>query len=125
MSDFDYVVTGSETEALMLENTYIKRYKPHYNIRLKDDKTYPYIKINLKEDFPKPHITRERLKDSAQYFGPYTNVKSIRQTMNLLNRLFPYRTCSKTITGTDARPCLEFYINRCAARCTGEVSSAE
>ena len=125
VSDFDYVVTGSETEALMLENTYIKRYKPHYNIRLKDDKTYPYIKINLKEDFPKPHITRERLKDSAQYFGPYTNVKSIRQTMNLLNRLFPYRTCSKTITGTDPRPCLEFYINRCAAPCTGEVSSAQ
>ena len=124
-SDFDYIVTNSETEALILENTYIKRYKPHYNIRLKDDKTYPYIKIALKDSFPRPEITRQRLNDGAQYFGPYTNAKSIRHTMNLLNRLFPYRTCSKVITGTDLRPCLEFYINRCAAPCTGEISSSQ
>ena len=117
--DFEYIVTDSEAEALILENTLIKRYRPRYNARLKDDKTYPYLKINLAEEFPKVQITRKVAKDGGRYFGPFATAGSVRQTMDLVKRLFPYRSCTKTITGTDPRPCLEYYINRCVAPCTG------
>ncbi|MCZ6891937.1 MAG: excinuclease ABC subunit UvrC [Chloroflexi bacterium] len=125
VADFEYVVTESESEALILENTFIKRDRPRYNARLKDDKTYPYIKIDLNEEFPQVYFTRRVLQDGARYFGPYASAGSIRKTMNLLKRLFPYRSCTKAITGTDARPCLEYYIHRCVAPCIGNVTKEE
>ena len=120
--DFEYIVTDSEAEALILENTLIKRYKPRYNARLKDDKTYPYLKIDLNEEFPRVYITRRVAKDGARYFGPFATANTVRKSMDLVKRLFPYRSCTKTITGTDPRPCLEYYINRCVAPCTGDAS---
>ncbi len=119
--DFEFVVTDSESEALILENTLIKRHRPQFNTRLRDDKTYPYIKIDPREEFPQVYFTRRVLNDGARYFGPFASTGSIRKTMDLLKKLFPYRSCTKTITGTDARPCLEYYIHRCVAPCVGYV----
>ncbi len=121
LADFDYIVTDSPAEALILENTLIKKRRPPFNARLKDDKTYPYIKIDRKEDFPQIYITRRVEDDGATYFGPFATAGSIRKTLALLKKLFPYRSCTKAITGHDSRPCLEFYINRCAAPCTGLI----
>ena len=125
LHDFEYIVTDSPAEALILENTLIKRYKPRYNARLKDDKTYPYLKIDLSEEFPRVYITRKVLKDGARYFGPFATAGTVRKTMDLVKRLFPYRSCTKNITGKDARPCLEYYINRCVAPCTGAASKED
>ena len=123
--DFEYIVTDTEADALILENTLIKRYKPRYNARLKDDKTYPYLKIDLNEEFPRVYITRRVAEDGARYFGPFATANTVRKSMDLVKRLFPYRSCAKTITGTDARPCLEYYINRCVAPCTGFATREE
>ena len=125
LHDFEYIVTDSPAAALILENTLIKRYKPRYNARLKDDKTYPYLKIDLSEEFPRVYITRKVLKDGARYFGPFATAGTVRKTMDLVKRLFPYRSCTKNITGKDARPCLEYYINRCVAPCTGAASKED
>ena len=125
LDDFECIVTDTEAEALILENTLIKRHKPRYNARLKDDKTYPYLKIDLAEEFPKVYITRKVAKDGGRYFGPFATAGTVRQTMDLIKRLFPYRSCTKAITGKDARPCLEYYINRCVAPCTGMASKED
>ena len=125
LEDFECIVTDSEAEALILENTLIKRYRPRYNARLKDDKTYPFLKIDLKEEFPRVYITRRVLKDGARYFGPFATAGTVRQTMDLIKKLFPYRSCTKQITGQDPRPCLEYYINRCVAPCTGFATKEE
>ena len=125
LQDFEYIVTDSAAEALILENTLIKRYKPRYNARLKDDKTYPYLKIDLNEEFPRVYITRKVSKDGARYFGPFATSGTVRKTMDLVKRLFPYRSCTKSITGKDARPCLEYYINRCVAPCTGYATKED
>ena len=125
IADFEYVVTETESEALILENLLIKRHRPFYNIRLKDDKTYPYIKIDLNEEFPQLYFTRRVLADGARYFGPFASAGSVRKTMDLLKKLFPYRSCTKVITGTDERPCLEHYIHRCVAPCIGAVDRDE
>ena len=125
LDDFECIVTDTEAEALILENTLIKRHKPRYNARLKDDKTYPYLKIDLAEDFPKVYITRKVAKDGGRYFGPFATAGTVRQTMDLIKRLFPYRSCTKAITGKDPRPCLEYYINRCVAPCTGQASKED
>ncbi|MFQ5934767.1 MAG: excinuclease ABC subunit UvrC, partial [Dehalococcoidia bacterium] len=125
VAEFEYVVTDSEQEALILENTLIKRHKPRYNVRLKDDKTYPYIKIDLKEDFPRVYFTRRREGDGARYFGPFASASSVRKTLDLIKKLFPYRSCTKTITGTDVRPCLDYYIHRCVGPCIGAASKEE
>ena len=121
VTDYDYIVTDSPAEALILENTLIKKHRPPFNARLKDDKTYPYIKIDRAEEFPQIYITRRVENDGAVYFGPFATAHSIRKTLALLKKLFPYRSCTKVITGKDARPCLEYFINRCAAPCTGEI----
>ncbi len=123
IADFEFIVTESVQEALLLENLLIKQRKPFFNARLKDDKTYPYIKIDLSEAFPQVYFTRRILADGARYFGPFASAGSVRKTMDLLKKLFPYRSCTKAITGTDERPCLEFYIHRCVAPCTGEVNA--
>ena len=125
IADFEFIVTDTEAEALILENTLIKKYKPRYNARLKDDKTYPFLKIDLSEEFPRVYITRQVAKDGARYFGPFASAGSVRHTMDLIKKLFPYRSCTKTITGTDPRPCLEYFIHRCVAPCSGYASKDE
>jgi excinuclease ABC subunit C len=125
IADFEYIVTNSEQEALVLESTLIKRHQPYFNIRLKDDKHYPYLKVDLTDPFPRVYITRRVEKDGARYFGPYASAGSVRMTMDLIKRLFPYRSCTKIITGTDPRPCLEYYIHRCIAPCTAYCSKEE
>jgi excinuclease ABC subunit C len=125
IADLDYFVTTSEQEALILELNLIKRHHPRYNVRLKDDKTFPYLKIDLGEDWPRVHITRRLEENGGRYFGPFASARSVRQTLRLLKRIFPFRSCSKPITGTDPRPCLEYYIGNCLAPCIGVVSREE
>ena len=125
VADFDFILTESEQEALILECNLIKQHKPYYNARLKDDKSYPFIKIDISEDFPLVYITRRVAKDGARYFGPFASAGSVRRTLSLLKKLFPYRSCTKTITGTDPRPCLDFYIQRCAGPCIGAVNKQQ
>jgi excinuclease ABC subunit C len=125
VADFEFIVTDTEAEALILENTLIKRYKPYYNARLKDDKTYPFLKIDLNEEFPRVYITRQVAEDGARYFGPFASAGSVRHTMDLVKKLFPYRSCTKLITGKDPRPCLEYFIHRCVAPCSGYATREE
>ena len=125
VNDLDYFVTNSEQEALILELNLIKRYRPRYNVRLKDDKTFPYLKIALNEDWPRVYTTRHLEEDGGRYFGPFASAKSVRQTLKVLKGIFPFRSCSRTITGTDSRPCLEYYIHHCLGPCIGAVSKEE
>ncbi len=121
VDDFDFILTESDQEAVILECNLIKHHKPVYNARLKDDKSYPFIKIDTTEDFPLVYITRNPRKDGARYFGPFASAYSVRKTLALLKKLFPYRSCTKPITGTDDRPCLDYHINRCVGPCIGAV----
>jgi len=123
--DFEFIVTDSEQEALILECTMIKKYTPHYNIRLKDNKTFPYLRININNDWPSVYVTRRVQKDGAQYFGPFASRGSVRQTLRLIERLFPFRSCSKQIEGKDKRPCLDYYIHRCLGPCIGAIEKQE
>ena len=125
VDDYEYIVTESEQEALILECNLIKEHQPPYNARLKDDKSYPFIKIDVSEDFPQVYITRRVNKDGSRYFGPFASAGSVRRTLSLLKKLFPYRSCTKTITGNDARPCLDFHIHRCVGPCIGAVDKRE
>ena len=125
VADYEYIVTESEQEALILECNLIKEHQPPFNARLKDDKSYPFIKIDVSEDFPQVYITRRVNKDGSRYFGPFASAGSVRRTLNLLKKLFPYRSCTKTITGNDARPCLDFHIHRCIGPCIGAVDKQE
>ncbi|HBG02368.1 MAG TPA: excinuclease ABC subunit C [Firmicutes bacterium] len=126
ITDLEYIVTDSEMEALILENNLIKKHSPHYNIRLKDDKTYPYIKVTVQETFPRVLMVRKRLNDGARYFGPYTDVAVVKKTLSFLRTLFPIRSCSKTIEeGGQDRPCLNYHIGRCMAPCAGLVSKEQ
>ncbi len=122
ITDFEYIITDSELEALILENNLIKQYSPWFNVRLKDDKTYPYIKVTVNEEFPRILLVRQRLGDGARYFGPYTNVTAVRNTIRFLQKLFQIRTCNRTITeGQKDRPCLNYHIGRCAGPCAGLI----
>ncbi|CAN5793097.1 excinuclease ABC subunit UvrC [soil metagenome] len=123
--DISWWVTQTELEALVLENELIKRYCPHYNIRLKDDKQFPYIKINWQDDFPKIEVVRKMLKDGARYFGPYTSARACHQTLDALRRVFPYRDCEREIDGNDDRACLYYHIKMCGAPCIGRQKSEE
>ncbi|MFC1984371.1 excinuclease ABC subunit UvrC, partial [Chloroflexota bacterium] len=125
VNDIDFFVTASEQEALILELNLIKRHRPRYNVRLKDDKTFPYLKIDINEDWPRVHITRRLEENGGRYFGPFASAKSIRQTLKVLKGIFPFRSCRKSITGTDMRPCLEYHIHHCLAPCIGAVSKEE
>ncbi len=125
IADFEYVVTHTEQEALHLEAALVKKHQPIYNIRLKDDKHYPYLKVDLNDDWPRVYITRRVDKDGARYFGPFANAGSVRRTLDIVNKLFPWRSCTKQITGTDPRPCLDYYINRCIAPCTSYCTKEE
>ena len=124
---FEYIVTDSEVEALVLENNLIKENLPKYNTMLKDDKTYPYIKVTMQEDFPRVMMSRELKKDHAKYFGPYMSAQSVHETVDLINSLFSLRTCSRKLPETigKERSCLNEHIHRCSAPCTGAVSCEE
>ena len=120
--DLEYIVTASEMEALILECNLIKKHRPKYNISLRDDKSFPYVKVTLNEEFPRVHTTRKVLKDGARYFGPYTSAGAVHETLRLLKRLFPLRSCRQL----DARrPCLQYHIKRCLAPCAGMVEAAD
>ncbi len=123
--DLEFYVTTSEQAALILEDNLVKRYRPHYNIRLKDDKTYPYIKIDLKDEWPTVVFTRLLKNDGANYFGPFASARSVRQTLKVIESIFGYRTCNKEITGKDGRACLKFFLKRCPAPCTGNITRKE
>ncbi|MFA7573702.1 MAG: excinuclease ABC subunit UvrC, partial [Lutispora sp.] len=125
--DFEYIITDSELEALILECNLIKKHRPRYNVMLKDDKHYPYIKVTLNESFPRVLKVREIKKDKAKYFGPYTDGKAVNQTIELISKIFPIRSCSKNIEKISGkeRPCLNAHINRCIAPCSGKVSKEE
>lgn len=122
IADIEFIVTNSELEALLLENTLIKKHQPRYNVRLKDDKRYPYIKIHWPEDYPKVTITRRLQKDGARYYGPYTASWAAYQTLDLARKIFPYLTCTRNIDGNDDRACLYYHIGRCAGPCIGAVN---
>ncbi len=124
IEDIEWIVVSSELEALILEMTLIKRHQPRYNIRLKDDKRYPYIKILWKDPFPKVTITRRVLTDGARYYGPYTSVWAVHQTLDVLRKIFPYLTCDRVITGEDKRACLYHDIKLCLAPCIGKIDAA-
>ncbi|MBQ7954962.1 MAG: excinuclease ABC subunit UvrC [Lachnospiraceae bacterium] len=124
---FEYIVTDSELEALVLENNLIKEHSPKYNTLLKDDKTYPYIKVTVAEDFPRILFVREMKKDRAKYFGPYTSATAVKDTIELLNKLYQLRTCNRNLPrdiGLD-RPCLNYHIKQCLAPCQGNISKEQ
>ncbi len=125
VADLEWIVTDTELEALILENELIKRHQPRYNVRLKDDKNYPYIKIHWQDEFPKVSIVRRMAHDGARYYGPFTSSQAVRQTLDALRRVFPYLDCDREITGKDERPCLYFHIRRCAGPCIGAIGHEE
>lgn len=121
IADLEWIVTDTELEALILENELIKRYRPRFNVRLKDDKTYPYIKLHWQDDFPKVSIVRRMEQDGARYYGPFASGYAVRQTLDALRRVFPYLDCNRVITGHDPKPCLYYHIKRCAGPCIGAI----
>jgi len=123
---FEYIITDSELEALVLENNLIKEHEPKYNTMLKDDKTYPYIMVTLGEKFPRVKSSRTMKKDKSRYFGPFTSNYAVKETLDLLNKVYKIRTCNKKLTGEpEGRPCLNYHIGQCMAPCTGKVSEEE
>jgi excinuclease ABC subunit C len=125
IEDFEVVVTNSEQEALILESNMVKKHNPQYNVRLKDNKSFPYLKIDVTSNWPVVSITRRVVKDGGRYFGPFASAGSVRKTLRLIKRLFPFRSCDKPIDGKDRRPCLDYYIGRCLAPCVGAVEKRE
>ncbi len=121
----EWIVVGSELEALILEMNLIKRYRPRYNIQFRDDKRYPYIKIHWQDPFPKVTVTRRVEKDGARYYGPYPSAWAVHETLDVLRRIFPYLTCNRTITGKDPRACLYYDIGLCAGPCIGAISQRD
>jgi excinuclease ABC subunit C len=125
IEDFEYIVTQTNGEAMHLEATLVKRHQPFFNVRLKDDKHYPYLRIDVQNEWPRVEIARRVLNDGARYFGPYASASSVRTTLGIVKKLFPWRSCTKAITGTDPRPCLDYFIHRCIAPCTAYCTKEE
>jgi excinuclease ABC subunit C len=121
VTDIDWIVVASELEALILEMNLIKKHRPYFNVRLKDDKRYPYIKVHWADPFPKVTVTRKMVNDGSRYYGPYTSVWAVHQTLDILRRIFPYLTCDRNISGQDERACLYYDIHLCSAPCIGAV----
>jgi excinuclease ABC subunit C len=124
IENIEWIIVGSELEALILEMNLIKKHRPKYNIRLKDDKRYPYIKIHWSDPFPKITVTRQMAEDGSRYFGPYTSAWAVYQTLDVLRRIFPYLSCDRVITGQDKRACLYYDIKLCNAPCIGAIDQA-
>ena len=128
INDFEIYITNTNNEALLLESSLIKKYQPKFNIRLKDDKTYPYIMIDLNQDYPIIQFTRNiniKNLDRIRLFGPFSKAKEVRKTLSIINALFPYRSCTKKITGNDPRPCLDYHLKRCIAPCISACTKKE
>jgi len=125
LDHIETIVTGNEKEAFLLENTLIKRHRPRYNVRLRDDKTYVSVRIDPTEKWPRAIVTRERRRDKALYFGPYSNVQAIRKTLSLLQRVFPIRSCTDAVFRNRTRPCILHPIGRCTAPCVGLIGEEE
>jgi excinuclease ABC subunit C len=124
--DIDFIATETDAEALLAEQEFIKRHRPLFNVRLRDDKSYPYIGISLDEDYPRIYFTRERHRRGRAYFGPFSNAKRVRETLDLLGKVFQYRTCDGPEPGrASGSPCLDYYIKRCQAPCVGYISKEE
>jgi len=126
--DFEIFITNTSNEALLLESSLIKKYQPKFNIRLKDDKSYPYIMIDLNQKYPIIQFTRNiniKNLDRIRLFGPFSKAKEVRKTLSIINSLFPYRSCTKKITGNDASPCLDYHLKRCIAPCISACSKEE
>jgi excinuclease ABC subunit C len=122
----EFLVTDNEPEALLAEQSFIKRYRPRFNIRLRDDKSYPYVGVSLDEEFPRVYFTRERHRPNRAYFGPFSSAKRVRETLDLLGKLFQYRTCEGAEPGRRSGvPCLDYYIKRCQAPCVGYIDKDE
>ncbi len=123
VTDIDFITTSSEIEALILESNFIKKHQPRYNVLLKDDKHYPYIRLATDTDFPYLSIVRKLKKDGARYFGPYVMVKEVRETIRLIHKIFPFRESRDVLDGSfKRRPCLNFQMRRCTAPCAGKIS---
>src|SRR5437764_1827064 len=121
----EFIATQTEAEALLAEQNFIRQYRPRYNVRLRDDKSYPYIAISLDEDFPRVYFTREKHRRGRAYFGPFSNAKRVRETLDLLGKVFQYRTCDGPQPGrASGSPCLDYFIKRCQAPCVGYVDAA-
>ncbi len=125
ISNIEWILVGSELEALILEMNLIKKHRPKFNIRLKDDKRYPYIKVHWADPFPKVTVTRQMAEDGSRYFGPYTSAWAVYQTLDVLRRIFPYLTCDRVITGQDKRACLYYDIKLCTAPCIGAATQTQ
>jgi len=126
VADVEVIVTGSEVEALHLEQNLVKRHRPPFNVRLRDDKSFPYIAVTIEDDYPRVMFTRERHRPGVWYFGPYANAKKVRETLDVLNRVFPYRPCEGPKPGRHSGiPCLDYHIDRCLAPCVGYVSQED
>ena len=123
--DIEWIVVASELEALILEMNLIKQHRPFYNVRLKDDKRYPYIKVHWADPFPRLSVTRNMVNDGSRYFGPYTSVWAVHQTLDILRKIFPYLTCAREMTGKDERACLYYDIKLCSAPCIGGINQEE
>lgn len=123
IADFDIIVTDSEVEALILEQNLIKEHRPRYNVMYKDDKSYPYLKVTLADNYPRVMITRRHVKDGSRYFGPYTRVGAVNETLRLLKKIFPFRSCKQKEPPVRQRPCLNYHIKRCLGPCAGQVDS--
>src|SRR5258705_2217353 len=125
-ASIEFLVTQNEAEALLAEQSFIKRYRPRFNIRLRDDKSYPYVGVSLDEEFPRVYFTRERHRPNRAYFGPFSSAKRVRETLDLLGKLFQYRTCEGPEPGRRSGvPCLDYYIKRCQAPCVGYIDKDE
>jgi excinuclease ABC subunit C len=126
VADLEVIVTGSEVEALHLEQNLVKRHRPPFNVRLRDDKSFPYIAVTVEDEYPRVMFTRERHRPGVWYFGPYANAKKVRETLDVLNRVFPYRPCEGPKPGRHSGiPCLDYHIDRCLAPCVGYVSKED
>src|ERR1700712_5645311 len=126
IDQIEALVVHTESEALLVEQNFIKEYKPRFNIRLRDDKSYPYIAISLDEDFPRVYFTRERHRRDRAYFGPFSNAKRVRSTLEVLGKVFMFRSCDGPEPGRrSGSPCLDYYIKRCEAPCVGFADRAE
>jgi excinuclease ABC subunit C len=126
VADIEVIVTGSEVEALHLEQNLVKRHRPPFNVRLRDDKSFPYIAVTVEDEYPRVMFTRERHRPGVWYFGPYANAKKVRETLDVLNRVFPYRPCEGPKPGRHSGiPCLDYHIDRCLAPCVGYVSKED
>jgi excinuclease ABC subunit C len=124
-ADFEYITTDTEKEALILENNLIKKYKPRYNVNLKDDKTYPYLKFTIKEEYPRLFVVRRVEKDNSLYFGPFASANAVRETLQIIHKTFPIRKCAQRIFRKRTRPCINFQLRRCLAPCCYDVDKQE